>query len=136
MSHPKPTAVFPRPEMAIEMILHWIKCSGEQWCDFLNVNLSHVHFDGLEGVYIIWHGQPNPAVVYVGQGNIRERLTQHRQDAAILAYKSYGLFVTWAKVERQYRDGVEKYFADKWRPKVGKSYPNVFPIEVNSPWQK
>jgi len=117
------------------MYLTWNKCVGEQWCPLLSVNLDHSHFDGLEGVYIIWHGQPNPAVVYVGQGNIRERLTSHRQNPDILAYKDQGLYVTWAKVEAANRDGIEKSLADTWKPKVGGNYPSVVPIPVNSPWE-
>ena len=116
------------------MTLNWIKCGGNQWCRLLNVNLDHSHFYGLEGVYIIWHGQPNPAVVYVGQGNVKDRLLQHRQDASILAYKDLELFVTWAKVDSQYRDGVEKFLSEKWKPKVGENYPNITSIPVNSPW--
>ncbi|MBF0571367.1 MAG: GIY-YIG nuclease family protein [Candidatus Omnitrophica bacterium] len=118
------------------MDLSWIKCDGAQWCQLSNVNLAHSHFDGLEGIYIIWHGQPNPAVVYVGQGNIRDRLTQHRQNPAILAYQNQGLYVTWAGVEAQYRDGIERFLADLWRPKVGEQHPSaVSSITVNSPWQ-
>lgn len=118
------------------MNLSWIKCDGNQWCRLLNINLDHPHFDGLEGIYIIWHGQPNPAVVYIGQGNIRERLIQHRQDPSILAFKDKDLelYVTWAKVDFVYRDGIERFLADTWKPKVGENYPTVAPIQVNPPW--
>lgn len=116
------------------MILNWIKCGGSQWCNFLNLNLDHSHFDGLEGVYIIWHGAPSPAVVRIGQGNIRERLKEHRQDSTILAYKVSGLYATWASVDRYSRDGVERYLAEKWKPKVGDKFPIITPIAVNSPW--
>lgn len=118
------------------MYLTWIKCTGEQWCQLLNLNLTHSHFDGLEGIYIIWHGQPNPAVVYVGQGNIRDRLTQHRQDPAILAYESQTLHVTWAKVDSVHRDGIERFLAESWKPKVGHNYPLATSLPVNSPWEK
>ena len=118
------------------MIVNWIKCSGAQWCDLLNLNLAHTHFDGLQGIYIIQHGAPNPHVVYVGQGDIRERLTEHRANPKILAYKDLGLFVTWAKVDAQYRGGVERYLAEQWNPKIGENYPNVPSVEINSPWQK
>lgn len=116
------------------MNLNWTKCSGEQWCRLLNLNIDHSHFDGLEGVYIIWHGQPDPAVVYVGQGNIRDRLREHRQDPAILAYKDRELYVTWAKVDSAYRDAIEKYLAETWNPKVGKNHPVTISKPVNSPW--
>ena len=35
------------------MKLNWVKCTNDKWCGFLNVNLSHNHFDNITGVYII-----------------------------------------------------------------------------------
>lgn len=116
------------------MILNWIKCGGQQWCDFLKLSLDHPHFNNLEGVYIIWHGGSNASVVRVGQGVIRERLMVHREDPAILKYKDFNLFATWAAVSTLYRDGVERYLAEKWNPKVGDKFPDSPAIEVNSPW--
>ena len=118
--------------------LNWIKCDGNAWCTLLNLNLTHPHFEGLEGVYIIWHGGPTPRTVYVGQGIIRERLGAHRNDADILQYSKYGLFTTWAAVDVQQRDGVERYLADSLNPLVGTAYPAVVavhvPIPANFPW--
>ncbi|HBA51413.1 MAG: hypothetical protein UV63_C0054G0007 [Microgenomates group bacterium GW2011_GWC1_43_11] len=116
------------------MILNWIKCGGDQWCDFFNLNLNHSHFDNIEGVYIIWHGAPRAAVVYVGQGNIRDRIAAHRTESAILHYRNNGLFVTWAQVTDSSRNGVERYLANTWNPLVGSQCPYATPIAVNSPW--
>lgn len=113
-----------------------MRCVGDQWCNLIQLNLTHPHFDNLEGVYIIWHGAPNPSVVYIGQGMIRDRLREHRDDPQILKHKSHTLFVTWAFVQKVYRDGVERFLAEKWNPKIGASFPTVEPIEVNSPWEK
>lgn len=116
------------------MNINWIKCAGDQWCNFFNLNINHSHFDDLEGVYIIWHGAPNPAVIYVGQGNIRDRILAHRDESVIIKYRGFGLFVTWAAVPLTYRDGVELYLADRWHPLVGSQHPNAMPVVVNSPW--
>jgi len=114
--------------------LTWNKCQGNAWCPFLTVNLQHPHFQNLGGVYIIWHGGQAPATVYVGQGNIAERLGQHRSDPRILQYSSWGLFVTWASVMPTLRDGIEAFLADKLHPKVGEAHPQAGPITVNLPW--
>lgn len=114
--------------------LNWTKCEGQVWCGFLKVNLAHLHFSDLEGVYVIWHGGSNPRTVYVGQGNIRDRLTSHRSDPSILQYTRYGLFVTWAKVDGHYRLGIERYLADTLRPLHGIRHPQVAPVPVNCPW--
>jgi len=116
------------------MQLHWMKCQGDVWCKLSTVNLEHQHFNDMEGVYIIWHGGENAATVKVGHGNIRSRLYAHRQDASIQAYNDLGLFVTWARVPLQFRDGVETFLGTRLKPKVGDRFPNVPPVEVNFPW--
>ena len=114
--------------------LNWTKCEGQVWCPFLTVNLAHLHFNGRGGVYVIWHGGTNPRTVYVGQGNIRDRLTSHRNDPDILQYARHGLFVTWAEVDVQYRSGIERYLADSLTPLQGAQHPLVEPVPVTFPW--
>ena len=116
------------------MNLNWTKCEGDQWCTLLNLNLNHSHFTNLKGVYIIWHGGQHPATVYVGRGIISDRLATHRQDAKILQYSYYGLFVTWARVDAFSQEGVERFLAEHLKPKIGQQYPHVLPIAVNFPW--
>ena len=116
--------------------VRWVKCKGNKknedvWCSLLRLDLKTV--DG-EGVYIIWHGGKNPRVVDVGQGIIADRLRAHRNDEKITKYSKRGtLYVTWAKVAKADRDGVERYLADKWSPLAGRRYPQADPVEVNSP---
>ena len=114
--------------------LNWTKCNGERWCNFENLNLDHNHFDNLEGVYMIWHGAPTPSVVRVGQGVIRDRIASHRKDSQILKYSDKNLYVTWAKVDEEKRDGIERFLAENWAPLVGDKFPEAEKIEVNSPW--
>lgn len=114
--------------------VNWIKCDGGSWCTLLNVNLNHDHFDGMEGVYIVWHGGDNPATVRVGQGVIRDRIREHRDDDEVLQYSHLTLYVTWASVSAGNRDGVERYLAENLNPKVGHRFPQVRPIRVNFPW--
>lgn len=110
----------------------WIKCEEEKWCSLKSVNLSHEHFDGMAGVYMIFYlGSPGK-VVRVGQGDIADRLSKHRNDPEITAYG--GLLATWAKVPEGYRDGVEKYLADTFEPLVGDRFPDRQPIAINSPF--
>ena len=118
------------------MQLNWIKCEGDVWCKLNSVNLDHEHFNNRHGVYIIWHGGMEPAVVYVGQGNIKERLAVHRNNPDIQQYKHLDLYVTWATVSEESRIGVEAYLIDMWNPKENANSPQtVHRIEVNSPWQ-
>ena len=116
------------------MNVSWNKCEGDAWCALNKVNLAHEHFNGMEGVYIIWHGGPTPKVVRVGQGVIRERLTAHRQDEEIQAHAGLNLYGTWASVDARNRDGVEVFLANTLKPLVGDRFPDGAPISVNLPW--
>lgn len=123
------------PRHAQSLRLKWTQCVGNFWCKLNFVNLDHEHFDNEpRGVYIIWHGGPNPAVVYIGQGNIKERIAEHRKNPEIQQYEYLDLYVTWAVVHEYDRDGVEAYLADVWKPIVGTHHPQAPPIEVNPPW--
>lgn len=116
------------------MNLDWNKCEGDKWCPFQTVNLDHSHFQSLGGVYVIWHGGQNASTVYVGQGDIADRLRVHRQNQEILRYSNLGLFVTWASVNAASREGVERFVSERLRPKVGARSPDAQPIQVNLPW--
>lgn len=107
----------------------WVKSNAGTWLPLERVNLSTV-ID--QGVYVIWFSANPPNVVRIGQGSIADRLKVHRQDQKILAYRASGeLLVTWASVQAQYRDGVERYLADQHQPLVGDAFPDVRPIAVN-----
>ena len=122
-----------------QMQLSWVRCQDEAWCRLDSVDLTHEHFNNGHGVYIIWVGEEEPkVVVYVGQGNIKERLAVHRKNPEIFLYGDIldtDLYVTWATVAQQDCDAVEAYLADKWHPKVGERYPQTPHIQVNSPWE-
>ncbi len=111
-----------------------MKCTEDKWCLLNSVDLQNSHFENLEGVYIIWHGGIQPQTVRVGQGIIRDRLSAHRKDTQVQAYSHLGLFVTWAPVEKSYRDGVEAFLTKWLDPKVGEVFPGQKAIEVNLPW--
>lgn len=114
--------------------LNWQRCGDDRhFCSLEILNLSGITSEG--GVYIIWHSGDPSRVVRVGQGDIPDRLSAHRNNPEILSYGSQGtLKVTWANVPLHLRDGVERYLADHWHPLVGDAFPDAVPIEVNSPW--
>jgi hypothetical protein len=113
----------------------WIKCgeTGNSWWSLSTVDLSNSHFNNLEGVYVIWHGGDKPRYVKVGQGIIKNRLAAHRTDPEIQTYANLGLYVTWAQVSTDDRDGVEAYLATRLNPLVGDRFPGSVQIAVNLP---
>jgi len=113
------------------MILNWITPDDKNdHYHFQNVDLSHSHFNDMEGVYIIWQG--SGPIVRVGQGIVKNRIASHRNDREVTTYSN--LYITWAKVPTTYRDGVERYLANRLNPRVGDAFPDVDPIAVNLPW--
>ncbi len=116
-----------------EITLDWQRCNnGADWCSLATVDLANPHLDGLEGVYIIWTFKGR--TIYVGQGMIRDRLQDHRDDPRIQQYANERLFVTWAAIgDPATRNGAERYLADQLVPAVGGSYPRAFPQTVNLP---
>ena len=120
------------------MTLTWGTCGNPpSWCELNSLNLNHNLFDDLEGVYIIWYWDQNSNLitVKVGQGEIKERLEEHRRTFRHI-HANVTLYVTWAKVFwPSDRDGVEKFIGDTLLP-IG-YYPDVDPIYVNlPPWKK
>lgn len=84
------------------------------------------------GVYIIWHSGSDARAVYIGQGAFFERLAAHQKDERILSYGAKGnLLTTWGSVEVQFRDGVERYLIDTYKPLLNERGPDVTPVPVN-----
>jgi hypothetical protein len=114
------------------LTISWVKNTLNGWLPLEMVELAGVN---TSGVYIIWHSGNPGRVVRVGQGDIADRIGEHKKDQQVLTYKLFGsLYVTWASVSVFQRDGVERYLADAWKPLIGDRFPNVTPIAVNSPW--
>ena len=128
--------------MIQHLVLNWAKCDGgawselapnARWCALESVDLSSITESG---VYVIWVAG---RCVYVGQGQIADRLAEHRSLSAdasweILGYRRYGtLGVTWASVDEHDRDGIEAFLADVYEPLVDSRRPDVPRIPVNLP---
>ncbi len=88
------------------------------------------------GVYVIWHslGADNPETVYVGQGQIAQRLEERRYDGRLVHFRRHRLLVSCAAVPKGQRDGVERYLAHVLNPKVGEQWPDAEPIIVDLPF--
>jgi hypothetical protein len=113
--------------------VHWSRGDRGSWCRLAEVELEHESFDGMEGVYVIWHDSGNPVVLRVGEGPIQNRLTRERGDQRLLAYGLAGLFVTWAPVNSIHRADVARYLAYTLAPALGEHYPEGNRIKVNLP---
>ena len=114
------------------MNIKWVKRVGNVFYGLETLDLQMVR-EGL-GVYVIWHSRSG-GVIYVGQGRIAERLSDHRQDWRILSHRGEGvLLVTWAGIDKESeRLGVERYLINLWKPEVSQIGADVMPIPVELP---
>lgn len=118
--------------------VNWVKCGDDNhWCDFYRLDLFN-NLDDASGVYIIFYLGKNDypgRVVRIGQGEIADRIREHRHNPEINAYKDKGLLVTWAIIPDHQKDGVEKCLADHFNPLVGERFPDRIQIKVNNPFK-
>lgn len=108
--------------------LDWVKLPNGEWQYFATADISKDIF----GVYVISYGNAKK-YVRVGQGIIQQRIQEHRQAPEITQYQNLGLYVTWAKADKDQVDGMEAYLFQKLNPLVGERTPDCTLIPVNLP---
>ena len=86
------------------MQVKWGVCRSNTWCGFRTLILED-DLDKSYGVYIIWMEASSRGIIYVGEGNIRERIRSHRNDLRFSNIWA-GSYVTWARVNRNVIKGV------------------------------
>ena len=116
------------------MNLNWYRCEGEIWCELNKIDINHGTLDGLEGVFVIWCGDKQRNVIRIGEGKIRKQLELCRKDITVQAFSAHGLYVTWAAISENDRNGVVKYLTKKLNPKFDSPATQGFSSKVNLPW--
>ncbi len=117
----------------------WVKCEDKktkavQWCDFWELDLDSV--GNVLGVYIVWGDSVVPYVIYVGKGEIAERIEKHRRKKDFIRCKDDGekMFVTWQEFPDKELRGREKYLANLLQPEIGERHPEkVRSIKTDPP---
>ena len=111
------------------MPLDWSVHAGNTWHTLWDIDLPES--GARHGVYIIWNGEE---ILYVGQGDIGTRLSQHKNDKSFF-HGASAPFCTWASVPAVIVDGVELYLGERLKPVLSKNFPRVAPVPVALPWQ-
>ena len=113
--------------------LAWVKSLNDKWLRLSDLDYERIN---TTGVYILWHGGPEPAVVRVGSGDIGTRLRDHYNNLLIRRYENRGpLMVTWAEIASlSQRDGIENYLIELCQPLVLDYRPQANPVPVRSPF--
>lgn len=119
---------------------YWKDVRGQRLDLFDNRPISLL-LRNMQGVYIIWHeayGGIIRKAVYVGQGNIGQRLSEHRNDWNILRHwiNQRVLYVAYAfESSENRRLGVENYLHDNLKPLESNESSDQQPIPVRLPWE-
>lgn len=114
------------------MLIQWRKCILQSKCRLNSLNLNNEHFDSLIGVCVIYSEDKRLNNIFVGQGNIRDILTDMKNDKNIQKYGP-DLFVTWSAVPILSLDGVVFYLCKKLNPLIQNTINEAELIPVNLP---
>ena len=113
----------------LKLNVKWAKYKNQSWCKLNTLNLEKV---STSGVYIIWKSNRKNNVIQIGQGEISTVLQRLRNSPKITQFGD-DLFVTWASVPEQYRDGVERYLYEQYSPASIDNITNSRLVYVNTP---
>ena len=82
---------------------------------------------GTGGVYVIWHRGVRPRWIYIGASkDLGEAIDRARDSEAVLGYEAFGgVYVTWAPVRQEFRDGVVAYLRASLEPELDLVFASV-----------
>ena len=113
----------------LKLSVKWAKYKKQGWCKLNTLNMEQVK---ASGNYIIWEPRNKNNVIRVGHGHIANELQALRNNS-LMAKFSDDLLVTWASVQEQYRDGVERYLYEQYSPISVDRVANARLVYVNMP---
>jgi hypothetical protein len=106
------------------------------WTKGFELNSAKLEALKANGVYIVYQAGNPPSTIFVGKGDIAQRLREIKTDQRFESYRRAGtLLVTYASVPAQSQEGVEKHLAKLLAPKIDERRPeSVEEIAVNLPF--
>ena len=113
----------------LKLSVKWAKYKKQGWCKLNTLNLDQVR---ASGNFIIWKPQNKNNVIRIGHGHIADELQALRNNS-LMAKFGDDLFVTWAPVQEQYRDGLERYLYEQYSPVSVDRVANARLVYVNMP---
>ena len=114
--------------------VNWERTDQCYWHEIMKLDFSESCFQRLSGIFIIWHGGPNPKVLFIGQGDIPTQLDMLRHKMEYKKFIPIGLFVTWAKFNKEQWNGVHRFLNEKLRPVTTIDKIEDHQIYVNLPF--
>lgn len=105
---------------------------GFNWHSLSSLNLGTINDIG---IYVIKTGLAFEYTVYVGQGDVSQRLSTHLRESSVTRHTRVtgNLWVAWAPVQQKYRNGIERYLHDQLNPRESSCWTTDPSIQVNLP---
>ncbi|PCI41170.1 MAG: hypothetical protein COB46_04565 [Rhodospirillaceae bacterium] len=92
----------------------WVLTPNGGFFSFLDLDPEAYNLNGAGGIYLIWHGGVRPEWVFAGAStDLATDLHDAGENAEISYYEqSGGLFVAWALIKPEFRQGAVKYMEE------------------------
>ena len=113
----------------LKLSVKWAKYKKQGWCKLNTLNLDQVKANGN---FITWKPQNKNNVIRIGHGIIANEL-QALRNSSLIARFGDDLLVTWASVQDQYQDGVERFLYEQYSPVSVDRVANARLVFVNMP---
>jgi hypothetical protein len=118
----------------MQTILDWKTLDSHNWTSFVDLDLQDSRLEGVTGIFFIWSRDlPYPQSIRIGQGNIRDRLIEMRNDPEVMAYQDKHPYVAWCSPPQSQIDGIITFMYQERPPLVPAPYPQAAPIVANTP---
>ncbi len=111
--------------------VHWVTSPKGQYYNFLNLEIEDIGLSDAGGIFVIWLGGRWPEWLFIGRSDDLEiSLGDLQSNRDILRYSREGhLYVTWAEIREEFRDGVVQYLNQIIPPTL----PNPNPPDEDEP---
>ena len=98
----------------------WVKSPSGRFHRFIVLDAEKAGLSGIGGIYAFWHGGVRPEWVYIGKSD--DLAATFRELAGNKDIRNYdlrgGLFVSWALIREEYRNGALRFLNDSMKPLV------------------
>ncbi len=98
----------------------WARSPSGHFRRFINFDPEEEGLSGKGGVFVVWHGGLRPRWVYAGaSADLARALHELADEDEVMAFEvNGGLFLTWAGIRQEYRNGVVKFLNEAMDPLV------------------
>jgi len=103
--------------------MKWVKKDNGQWYKLFELELCEGSFQDLAGIYLVFYPaknsplhNPQYSVLKLGQGHVKTKILQLRNDPEMIKHQGNEPFVTWIVVPPELMDKIEQVLVKNLGP--------------------